>query len=101
MRAGPLLRDDWLSVGGGWWWWRACDVTGQGIRTSLINERIPQRRNMDVLNGIAYDRVNGRLWVTGKLWPKLYEVELRQIQWPPEMDLAHARRSCIVRGGRV
>lgn len=82
----------------GWW---ACVTDGQGIRTSLINERIPQRRNMDVLNGIAYDRVNGRLWVTGKLWPKIYELELREIQWPPEMDLGHARKSCIVKGGRV
>lgn len=28
------------------------------------------------LNGIAYDRRNGRLFVTGKLWSKLYEIEL-------------------------
>ena len=30
----------------------------------------------DVLNGIAYDDVNGRLFVTGKLWPTLFEIEL-------------------------
>ena len=29
-----------------------------------------------VLNGIAYDVVNGRLFVTGKLWPSLFEIEL-------------------------
>ncbi|MBE7533381.1 MAG: glutaminyl-peptide cyclotransferase [Ardenticatenaceae bacterium] len=29
-----------------------------------------------VLNGIAYDAANGRLFVTGKLWPVLYEIEL-------------------------
>jgi glutamine cyclotransferase len=29
-----------------------------------------------VLNGIAYDEENGRLFVTGKLWPKLFEIEL-------------------------
>jgi hypothetical protein len=23
------------------------------------------------------------------------------LQWPPEMDLANARKSCIVHGGRV
>jgi glutamine cyclotransferase len=31
---------------------------------------------VDVLNGIAYDKVNDRLFVTGKLWPQLYEIEL-------------------------
>jgi glutamine cyclotransferase len=31
-----------------------------------------------VLNGIAYDEVNGRLFVTGKLWPKLFEIRLTQ-----------------------
>lgn len=30
----------------------------------------------DVLNGIAYDSENGRLFVTGKLWPKLFEIKL-------------------------
>jgi glutamine cyclotransferase len=29
-----------------------------------------------VLNGIAYDADNDRLFVTGKLWPILYEIEL-------------------------
>jgi glutamine cyclotransferase len=29
-----------------------------------------------VLNGIAYDAATGRLFVTGKLWPKLFEIEL-------------------------
>ncbi len=31
---------------------------------------------VDVLNGIAYDNENGRLFVTGKLWPKLFEIKL-------------------------
>ena len=30
----------------------------------------------DVLNGIAYDAANDRLFVTGKLWPKLFEIKL-------------------------
>lgn len=29
-----------------------------------------------VLNGIAYDSVGDRLFVTGKLWPKLFEIKL-------------------------
>jgi glutamine cyclotransferase len=31
---------------------------------------------VDVLNGIAYDAEVDRLFVTGKLWPKLFEIEL-------------------------
>jgi glutamine cyclotransferase len=34
----------------------------------------------DVLNGIAYDAKNHRLFVTGKLWPKLFEIELELIR---------------------
>jgi glutamine cyclotransferase len=30
----------------------------------------------DVLNGIAYDPLGDRLFVTGKLWPKLFEIQL-------------------------
>jgi glutamine cyclotransferase len=29
-----------------------------------------------VLNGIAYDAVGKRLFVTGKWWPKLFEIQL-------------------------
>ncbi|MFP3898054.1 MAG: glutaminyl-peptide cyclotransferase [Dehalococcoidia bacterium] len=31
---------------------------------------------VDVLNGIAYDSETERLFVTGKLWPKLFEIDL-------------------------
>jgi glutamine cyclotransferase len=31
---------------------------------------------VDVLNGIAYDAKNDRLFVTGKFWPKLFGIEL-------------------------
>ncbi|MGA1870110.1 MAG: glutaminyl-peptide cyclotransferase [bacterium] len=31
---------------------------------------------VNVLNGIAYDALNDRLFVTGKFWPKLFEIEL-------------------------
>ena len=33
-------------------------------------------RPVDVLNGIAYDEANDRLFVTGKLWPKLFQIKL-------------------------
>lgn len=40
----------------------------------------PQDRsqNVDVLNGIAYDAMGDRLFVTGKLWPKLFQIKLRR-----------------------
>ena len=34
------------------------------------------RARADVLNGIAWDAEGGRLFVTGKLWPWLYQIEL-------------------------
>jgi glutamine cyclotransferase len=32
----------------------------------------------DVLNGIAYEPKSKKLWVTGKLWPKLFQVRVRE-----------------------
>jgi glutamine cyclotransferase len=34
-------------------------------------------RDTDVLNGIAYDATGDRLFVTGKRWPRIFEVRLR------------------------
>ena len=39
---------------------------------------IDRAPDTDVLNGIAYDSTSQRLWVTGKLWPRLFEIRLRQ-----------------------
>jgi glutaminyl-peptide cyclotransferase len=33
-------------------------------------------REVGVLNGIAHDPATGRIFVTGKLWPKLFEIEV-------------------------
>jgi glutaminyl-peptide cyclotransferase len=38
-------------------------------------DRLP---DTDVLNGIAYDPAQDRLFVTGKNWPKLFEVRLKK-----------------------
>ena len=35
-----------------------------------------QRQPVDVLNGIAYDTERDRLFVTGKWWPKVFEIQL-------------------------
>ena len=38
--------------------------------------------HVDVLNGIAYDASNDRLFVTGKLWPWLFEIKLVEVTSP-------------------
>ena len=36
-----------------------------------------EAQQADVLNGIAYDATGDRLFVTGKLWPKLFEIKIQ------------------------
>jgi len=50
-------------------------VTGWIDLTGLLSEE-DRDPPVDVLNGIAYDAENDRLFVTGKLWPKMFEIEL-------------------------
>jgi glutaminyl-peptide cyclotransferase len=47
------------------------DLTGL-LSPHLINPKIP----VDVLNGIAYDNDKQKIYVTGKLWPKIFEIEI-------------------------
>ena len=41
-----------------------------------LQEKAGQKGDANVLNGIAYDKKNDRLFVTGKRWPKVFEIEL-------------------------
>lgn len=43
---------------------------------SPVVVRSGRRDIRDVLNGIAWDEAGGRLFVTGKNWPKLFEISL-------------------------
>ena len=47
--------------------------------TGLLTPREAQEVLADggVLNGIAYDAAGDRLFVTGKLWPKLFEIKIQ------------------------
>ena len=51
-------------------------VTGWIDLRGLLSPR--ERAGVDVLNGIAYDSAKDRLFVTGKLWPRLFEIEIVQ-----------------------
>ena len=44
---------------------------------SSILPQADKHRNIDVFNGIAWDKKNDRLFVTGKNWPKLFEVKIQ------------------------
>jgi glutamine cyclotransferase len=50
-------------------------VTGWVDLSGLLPEE-DRTQPVDVLNGIAYDAATGRLFVTGKWWPKLFEIEV-------------------------
>jgi glutaminyl-peptide cyclotransferase len=47
------------------------------INTSSLKNQIPNySENDNVLNGIAYDKKNDRLFVTGKRWGKMFEIKV-------------------------
>ncbi len=51
------------------------EVLGWIDLSGLISQRLLPHSEA-VLNGIAYDSANDRLFVTGKLWPKLFEIRV-------------------------
>ncbi|HMO62788.1 MAG TPA: glutaminyl-peptide cyclotransferase [Ferruginibacter sp.] len=55
-------------------------VTGKLETKDLLRSfyaGFPLRNNLDnVLNGIAYDSTNKKIFITGKLWPKVFELQL-------------------------
>jgi glutamine cyclotransferase len=44
--------------------------------SKLVSEEM-RSANEDVLNGIAYDEKTDRIFITGKLWKKLFEIKLK------------------------
>jgi glutamine cyclotransferase len=54
-------------------------VTGWIDLTGLLSPR--DAAGVDVMNGIAYDAKGDRLFVTGKLWPRLFEIKM--VPQPP------------------
>jgi glutamine cyclotransferase len=53
--------------------------TGRVLRWIDLKGLMANGYNLEtgaVLNGIAFDPEKNRLWVTGKLWPRLFEIEV-------------------------
>jgi glutamine cyclotransferase len=53
-------------------------LLGRIDMTGILNEA-DRHSSIDYFNGIAWDEENERIFVTGKYWPKLYEVEFVKI----------------------
>ena len=51
-------------------------ITGLIDLSPLVAAEAAKGQPIDVLNGIAYDAAHDRLFITGKLWPDLYEIKL-------------------------
>jgi len=50
-------------------------VVGKMNLDGLGNDARNKYPGAEVLNGIAYDSTNGKVYVTGKLWPSIYEIK--------------------------
>jgi glutamine cyclotransferase len=53
---------------------RTGQVTGWIDLRGLLTPR--EAAGVDVMNGIAYDAARDRLFVTGKLWPRIFEIRI-------------------------
>ncbi|PWA53705.1 glutamine cyclotransferase, WD40/YVTN repeat-like-containing domain protein [Artemisia annua] len=67
-------------------------VIGWILLPELRQELLATGNRIDVLNGIAWDQDKNRIFVTGKLWPKLYEIKLQPLRKPLQAPL---ERLCL------
>lgn len=70
----------WANVWQKGWVLRIDPVTGNVFGkidfTPIVDEEQKANRKADVLNGIAYDEAGDRVFITGKLWRRLFEVKV-------------------------
>lgn len=46
----------------------------------ILNMYKNQSEPVDYMNGIAYDKATNRLFITGKWWPRLFEIKLKELE---------------------
>lgn len=70
----------WANVWQTGWILRIDPATGKLLGRIDVNELTDEvqdkNRKADVLNGIAYDAATDRIFITGKIWPNLYEIKV-------------------------
>jgi len=54
------------------------DVTGWINLAGMLEGSGVPLDGADVMNGIAHDKDNDRLLVTGKFWPRIFEIRLKR-----------------------
>lgn len=83
---------------------RICPATGavkgwvlmHGLAHALQQRGLPMEgKAMDVLNGIAWDPLRRRLFVTGKWWPRLFEVAVKAVN-PHAKENKRLASRCII-----
>ena len=47
------------------------------INLSSLKSRVTQHEKLDVINGIAYNKKRNSIFVTGKMWDKLFEIRIK------------------------
>lgn len=55
----------------------ATGVVNSWVNFDTLWPRVERPRSADVFNGIAYDRDRRRIFVTGKNWPRLYQIAVQ------------------------
>lgn len=70
----------WANVWETGWIVRIDPATGKLLGridlNKIADDEMEKSEKADVLNGIAYDGENDRIFVTGKNWPRLYEIKV-------------------------
>lgn len=51
-------------------------VIGYIDLTPIVNREVEINKNIDVLNGIAYDKANKQFYITGKNWSNIYVLDI-------------------------
>eukprot|EP00249_Psilotum_nudum_P007110 c20311_g1_i1 orf=575-1558(+) len=70
------------------------EVLGWIILHDLLTKLLASGyKKFDVLNGIAWDEGQDRVFVTGKLWPKLYEIKVNH--YPKVVDWESVGKVCM------